>query len=84
MLVLARGEQDTLERLGAGAALSLLLARSFPPFHDAGAMSETLRVLGAVVDSVPCLRFAFVPAPGAVRSVQQLLSQEGLARAGVR
>jgi hypothetical protein len=84
VLVLARGEQDTLERLGAGAALSLLLARSFPPFHDEEAMAETLRVLESVVASVPCLRFSFVPGPGAVRSVMHLLSQEGRAGTGLR
>ena len=84
VLVLARGEEDRLERLGEAEALSLLLARSFPPFHDAKAMAETLRVLEAVVGSVPCPRFSFVPGPGAVRSVLRLLSQEGRARAGVR
>jgi hypothetical protein len=75
VLVLARGERNTLERLGAAQGLSLLLARSFPPFHDAGRMAETLRLLEALVLSVPCRRFSFVPGPGAVREVLEL---EGL------
>ena len=33
------------KRLGAAEALSLLLARSFPPFHDAGRCRATLEVL---------------------------------------
>jgi hypothetical protein len=84
VLVLTRGERDTLAPLPPAAAFSLLLARSFPPFYDAEAMARTMSVLEAVVQSVPCLSFSFVPGPGAVRSALQHLAPEGRARAGVR
>ena len=73
VLVLGRGERDDVRLLGRAEALSLLVARSFPPFHDGAAMSRTLTTLESVVASVPCARFAFVPGPGAVRSILEWL-----------
>jgi len=84
VLVLGRGERDTIERLARPEALSLLLARSFPPFHDAEGMARTLASLEAVVSSVPCARFSFVPGPGAVRSALDWLSSDALAASTVR
>jgi len=75
ILVLARGERNTLVELGPAEGLSLLLARTFPPFHDAARMAELLCRLEAVVRSVPCLRFPFVPGPDAVRAVLERISR---------
>ena len=84
VLVLARGERDAVRPLGPAEALSLLLARSFPPFHDAPAMTRTLAVLEAIVASVPCALFAFVPGPDAVRSILEWLPPGAGAPAAVR
>ncbi len=84
VLVLGRGERDDVRPLGRAEALSLLVARSFPPFHDGAAMSRTLAILESVVASVPCARFAFVPGPGAVRSILEWLPAGAGAPAAVR
>jgi hypothetical protein len=84
VFVLGRGDRDAIEPLGSSEALSLLLARSFPPFHDAAGMSRTLDSLEAVVASVPCARFSFVPGAGAVRSVLEWLSSDAGAPPAVR
>jgi hypothetical protein len=84
VLVLGRGERDAIERLSPARALSLFLARSFPPFHDAERLSRTLASLAAVVDSVPCALFSFVPAPGAVESVLEWLSNDAVPASALR
>ena len=83
-VVLGRGERNAFEVLGVAEALSLLLARSFPPFHDAAGMERTLELLDDVVRTVPCLRYSFVPGPEAVRAVLARLSPQGDARAALR
>jgi hypothetical protein len=82
--VLVWGERNTLEPLGAAEALSLLLARSFPPFHHRERMARTLQFLEEVVQNVPCLRLAFVPGADAVRTVLDRLSLDRDARPAVR
>lgn len=74
ILLLARGERNTLERLGPTAAVSGLLARSFVSFHDADAMAGALQLLEELTREVPCFRQPFTPGPDVVRFVLESLA----------
>ena len=71
LFVLARGEQNALVPMSPARAVAALLARSFPPFHDAPATERLVRSLEALVAAVPCRLFPFVPGPEAVRCIQR-------------
>jgi len=74
LFVLARGERNSLEAMSPARAVAALLARSFPPFHDAPATARLVRSLETLVGEVPCHRFAFVPSGDAVRFILDVLS----------
>lgn len=69
IFVLGRGSLNRFEELPRPEAMTSLLARCFPPFHDEGGLSSVLAVLDDLTREVPCRRFAFVPGPEAVAFV---------------
>jgi hypothetical protein len=48
------------------AAISRLLACSFPRFYSPEALSFTIQFCAALADAVPCSEFAFLPDPSAL------------------
>ncbi|MGH9443506.1 MAG: hypothetical protein ACRD16_14660 [Thermoanaerobaculia bacterium] len=73
VFVLDRGDTNRAVPLEPQDAIALLLARSFVPFHDAGAIGFTLRFLEELVSSVPVYRLAFVPDASATGFVRGLV-----------
>jgi hypothetical protein len=69
IFVLGRGGRNTLASLSPARAVAALVARSFPPFHDAPATVRLVQRLEALVGEVPCRLFPFVPGGEAVRFI---------------
>jgi hypothetical protein len=89
IFVLGRGDRNAFEEMPRPEAITGLLARCFPPFHDERGISSVLAVLDNLTREVPCQRFAFVPGPEAVKfvidEVRNGYSREGMAaRSGDR
>ncbi len=72
VFVLARGEKSTLLPMSPAAAVAALLARSFPPFHDAAATARLVQRLETLVHEVGCHLFPFLPDASAVHRVLDL------------
>lgn len=72
VFVLARGEETAIVPMGAAGAVAALLARSFPPFHDAGATVQLVQRLETLVQEVGCHLFPFLPDASAVQRVLDL------------
>ena len=70
--ILEHGRGNVLTRLSPSQAVGELFARSFVPFHRHEFVESALEFLQAVVDTVPCYRYAFEPRPGAVERILEL------------
>jgi hypothetical protein len=66
ILVIEHGSGNHIEPLDPISAVSELMARSFVPFHDAGALETAIDVLGAAADNLPCCSFRFRPEGSAI------------------
>lgn len=53
--------ENKMEPVKGARALSMLLARAFPPFWDAEGMDYSLRFLNELVDAIPCRELSFLP-----------------------
>ena len=61
IFILQRGETTRAVPVAGADAISLLFARAFPPFYDAGAVDAVLETIDGIAASIPCYRFSFVP-----------------------
>ena len=69
IFVLQHGERNEFRELPPSRAVGELFARSFPPFHSAMGLQNTVELLERVVSAVPCYDFQFVPDSSAVDAV---------------
>jgi hypothetical protein len=61
----------SLAKSGA-EAVSMLLARSFPPFWDKGGMAFTMELCHRMIDQTPCYELTFVPDAGMIDFVRSI------------
>ena len=69
IFVLQHGKRNEFMELPPSRAVGELFARSFPPFHSAMGLQNTVELLERVVSAVPCYDFQFVPDSSAVDAV---------------
>jgi hypothetical protein len=73
LFFLRHGKKNSAQAKGGVEAVSMLLARSFPPFWDKDGMSFTIEFCQRLVNQIPCYELTFVPDAGIidfVRSIQ--------------
>jgi len=68
IFILQHGESNKIAPLSRAQAVGELFARSFPPFHSASGLQNTVEFLERVVETVPCYEFQFVPDASAVET----------------
>jgi hypothetical protein len=68
IFILQHGRQNQVREMRPAEAASELFARSFPPFHSAQGLEQTIEFLSRVVHAVSCYEFQFVPDESAVNS----------------
>ena len=71
IFILQHGHENKVSALSASHAVGELFARSFPPFHSAAGLERTVEFLHAVVETVPCYEFCFLPDASAIQTVLQ-------------
>jgi hypothetical protein len=71
---LAHARRTAVRRLPEAEAAARLLARSFPPPWDRGALASVLAACGRVAAAVPCYELAFRPDASAVTAVLEALA----------
>ena len=54
------GKNNAIRKNGA-EAVSMLIARSFPPFWDQKSMTYTMNLCHRLVDNIPCHELSFEP-----------------------
>jgi len=70
IFLLDKAGRNELRPLSQAAAIARLFSCTFPPFHDAGAMSAVVGTLAEIVRDVPVAAFSFVKDPSAVGFVR--------------
>jgi hypothetical protein len=72
MFFLRRGFENAAVLKGDAQAVSMVLARSFPPFWDEAGMADILELCHRLVNNVPCYELCFTPHKGVLQFVRQL------------
>jgi hypothetical protein len=72
MFFLRRGRKNAAFPKGDALAVSMVLARSFPPFWDEAGMADIMGLCHRLVNTVPCYELRFTPEKGIVDFVRQL------------
>jgi hypothetical protein len=72
MFFLRRGFENAAVLKGDAQAVSMVLARSFPPFWDEAGMADILELCHRLVNNVPCYELCFTPDKGVLEFVRQL------------
>jgi hypothetical protein len=73
VLLLEKARQVSFTSLAPVEAVTELLARSFVAYHCPARLERALACIERLAGEVPCLRFFFVPTPGAVQSILEHL-----------
>jgi hypothetical protein len=68
IFILQHGEENIISALTASHAVGELFARSFPPFHSPAGLERSIEFLHAVVKTVPCYEFRFLPQACAIQT----------------
>jgi hypothetical protein len=69
--LLVQAQENAIVPLSAAEAAARLLACSFPPFHDAEALAQTIDFLARIAAGVPVSELRFVPDERVVDFVRQ-------------
>jgi hypothetical protein len=69
IFILQHAQQNKFVPLSRSRAVGELFARSFPPFHSAAGLANTVDFLNGALATVPCYEFQFVPEASAVQAV---------------
>lgn len=70
IFILQHGARNGVLSLPPVQAVGELFARSFPPFHSAQGLQNTIEFLERAVKAVPCYEFQFLPDRSAVEMVR--------------
>ncbi len=69
IFIIEHGLQNRIRPLTKGRAVAEMFARCFVPFYSREHLEATLACLNEIAESLPCYRFEFIPAPGAVETI---------------
>jgi hypothetical protein len=71
LFILEHAPENKITPLSGSRAVGEVMARSFLPFYDAAALSNTMGFLQEIVATIPCYRLQFRPDSTAVEAVRQ-------------
>ncbi len=66
LFFLCHGKKNSAQAKSGAEAVSMLLARSFPPFWDKERMAFTIEFCQRLVSKIPCYELTFVPDSGMI------------------
>jgi hypothetical protein len=69
---LRHGKKNFAQAKSGAEAVSMLLARSFPPFWDKEGMVFTIDHCHRLVSKIPCCELTFVPNAGMIDFVRNI------------
>jgi hypothetical protein len=72
LFFLRHGRKDSCRVKRGAEAVSMLLARSFPPFWEKEAMAFTIEFCQRLVGEIPCYELTFVPDAGMIDFVRNI------------
>jgi len=72
LFFLRRGTKNSSRAKSGAEAVSMLLARSFPPFWDKQGMDFTIDFCRRLVSNIPCYELTFVPDAGMIDFVRSI------------
>ena len=72
LFFLRHGKKNACKAQSGAEAVSMLLARSFPPFWDKEGMAFTIEFCQSLVSKIPCYELTFVPDAGMIDFVRNL------------
>jgi hypothetical protein len=72
LFFLRHGRKNACRAKSGAQAVSMLLARSFPPFWDKEGMAFTIEFCQHLVGKIPCYELTFVPDEGMIDFVRNL------------
>jgi len=72
LFFLRHGKKNSGQAKSGAEAVSMLLARSFPPFWDKEGMAFTIEFCQQLVGKIPCYELTFVPNAGMIDFVRNL------------
>jgi hypothetical protein len=72
MFFLHRGNGNAVVPKGGAEAVSMVLARSFPPLWDEAGMAFTMDFCHRMVNKVPCYELSFAPGRNVLDFVRQI------------
>ena len=75
LFFLRHGQKNSLQVKNGAEAVSMLLARSFPPFWDKEGMAFTIEFCQRLVSEISCYELAFVPDAGIIDFVRNIQPQ---------
>jgi hypothetical protein len=61
IFILQHGPKNLIRETSGATSVGELFARSFPPFHSAEGLANTLKVLNRIVEMTPIYEFQFLP-----------------------
>jgi hypothetical protein len=72
LIFLHHGKKNSAQAKSGAEAVSMLLARSFPPFWDKEGMAFTIDHCRRLVSKIPCCELTFVPDAGMIDFVRSI------------
>ena len=72
LFFLSHGRKNSCRAKSGAEAVSMILARSFPPFWDNQGMAFTIEFCQRLVSNIPCFELTFVPDSGMIDFVRNI------------